>query len=60
MIKKKVRTYSATDAEAKMLEALAQYHDTTKSGMLIGLLKKEFWRVFPKGTPEVRVMKEAL
>ena len=60
MIKKKVRTYSATDVETKMLEALIHYHLTTKSGLLTGMIKKEFWRVFPRGTMEIKAMKEAL
>jgi hypothetical protein len=52
--KKKVRTFSATDVEMHMLEALAAYHGFSKSAMLTSLVKKEFWRVFPKGTAIVK------
>ncbi len=37
-----------------MLEALAAYHGFSKSAMLTSLVKKEFWRVFPKGTAIVK------
>lgn len=53
-MKKKVRTFSATDQEVAMLEALAAYHGFSKSAMLTSLVKKEFWRVFPSGTERVR------
>ena len=56
MIKKKVRTYSATDEEVQMLEALAKYHVLSKSGTLTGLVKKEFWRIWPKGTKKIKPM----
>ena len=52
--KKKVRTFSATDEEVHMLEALAAYHGFSKSAMLTSLVKMEFWRVFPKGTAIVK------
>jgi hypothetical protein len=52
--KKKVRTFSATDVEMHMLEALAAYHGFSKSAMLTSLVKMEFWRVFPKGTAIVK------
>ena len=52
--KKKVRTFSANDQEIVMLEALAAYHGFSKSAMLTSLVKKEFWRVFPAGTAQVR------
>lgn len=53
MRKKKIRAYSATDEEAAMLTALAEYHHSTKSATLVGLIKKEFWRVFPGGTDTI-------
>jgi hypothetical protein len=37
-----------------MLEALARYHGFSKSATITNLLKKEFWRVFPKGTGSIR------
>jgi hypothetical protein len=53
-MKKKVRTFSANDLEVAMLEALAGYHGFSKSAMLTSLVKKEFWRVFPSGTDEIK------
>ena len=51
--KKVVRTFTATAQELGMLEALAHYHGFSKSATITNLLKKEFWRVFPKGTGDV-------
>ena len=53
-MKKKVRTYSANDLEVSMLEALSAYHGFSKSGMLTSLVKKEFWRVYPAGTDQIK------
>lgn len=53
-LKKKVRTYSANDKEVSMLEAVSFYHGFSKSGMLTSLVKKEFWRVFPAGTDQIK------
>ncbi len=50
----KVRSYSATDEDVAMLEAVAAYHGHTKSGTLVGLVRREFWRLFPAGTAEIR------
>ena len=36
-----------------MLKAIAQYHGTNKSATVAGLIRKEFWRVFPNGTDSV-------
>jgi hypothetical protein len=36
-----------------MLDAIARYHGTSKSAMLTGLVRKEFWRIFPNGTETV-------
>ena len=49
----RVRTFSATERDEEMLEAIARYHGTSKSAMITGLVRKEFWRVFPKGTETI-------
>jgi hypothetical protein len=54
MSKKKVRTFSATDQEVDMLASLARYHGFSKSATITNLIKKEFWRVFPSGTEQIR------
>ncbi|MEE2658410.1 MAG: hypothetical protein VX733_07890 [Candidatus Latescibacterota bacterium] len=36
-----------------MLDAVAHYHGPSKSAIITGLIRKEFWRVFPNGTEEV-------
>jgi hypothetical protein len=46
----RVRTFSATDRDYAMLETIAHYHGISKSAMITGLIRKEFWRVFPSGT----------
>jgi hypothetical protein len=50
----KVRSYSSTDEDAAMLEAVAAYHGFTKSATLVGLVRREFWRLFPGGTADIR------
>ncbi|HVP68264.1 MAG TPA: hypothetical protein VMT17_13470 [Anaeromyxobacteraceae bacterium] len=50
----KVRSYSATDEDMAMLEAVAAYHGFTKSATLVGLVRREFWRLFPAGTGDIR------
>jgi hypothetical protein len=57
MNRRKVRTYSANDREIEMLDAIAQYHGWNKSRMITGLISKEFWRIFPKGTDRIRRLK---
>lgn len=52
--KKTVRTFTATLQDLSMLEALARYHGFSKSATITNLLKKEFWRVFPKGNGDIR------
>jgi hypothetical protein len=52
--KKLVRTYTANPRELRMLEVLARYHGFSKSGTITNLVKKEFWRIFPAGTEEIR------
>ena len=49
----KVRTFSAPDRDHEMLNAIAQYHGTSKSAAITGLIRKEFWRVFPNGTDSI-------
>ena len=53
-MKKKVRTYSASDPDVQMLDALAVYHGFSKSGTITNLIKKEFWGVFPSGTGAIK------
>lgn len=50
----KVRSFSATDEDMAMLEAVAEYHGNTKSGALVGLVRREFWRLFPAGTGAIK------
>jgi hypothetical protein len=50
----RVRSFSATDEDMAMLEAVAAYHGFTRSGTLVGLVRREFWRLFPAGTGEIR------
>ena len=49
----KVRTFSATERDDAMLAAIARYHGTSKSAMITGLVRKEFWRIFPSGTEQI-------
>jgi len=51
---RKTRTYTATDQELEMLEAIARYHGFSRSATITSLIKKEFWRVFPGGTRSIR------
>lgn len=51
--KARVRTFSATERDDQMLEAVAHYHGISKSAMITGLIRKEFWRVFPNGTENI-------
>lgn len=53
MQRAKVRTFSANDRDDEMLEAIAHYHGVSKSAMITGLIRKEFWRIFPDGTESV-------
>ncbi|MEW6130746.1 MAG: hypothetical protein AB1757_27200 [Acidobacteriota bacterium] len=54
MQKNKVRTYSAADRDVAMLEAVARYHGLNKSVMIVSLIRKEFWRIFPAGTDKIK------
>ena len=49
-----VRSFTATEQELEMLEAVALYHGVSKSSTITILLKKEFWRIFPGGTEAVQ------
>ncbi len=51
---KKIRTFTATEQDLVMLETVARYHGFSKSGTITSLIKKEFWRLFPRGTRNVR------
>ncbi|MGE3541833.1 MAG: hypothetical protein AB7N91_30975 [Candidatus Tectimicrobiota bacterium] len=53
MSKRTVRTFSATERDMAMLEAVAAYHGFNKSATIVNLIKKEFWRIFPAGTERV-------
>jgi len=37
-----------------MLDAIAAYHGFSKSATIASLIRKEFWRVFPGGTGDIR------
>ena len=51
---KAVRSFTASEQELEMLEAVAQYHRFSKRSPITNLLKKEFWRIFPGGTEAVQ------
>ncbi len=50
----RVRSFSATDEDMAMLQAVAGYHGFTRSATLVGLVRREFWRLFPAGTGAIR------
>ncbi len=54
MQNKKVRTFSASDRDDLMLQAIARYHGLNKSATITSLVRKEFWRVFPAGTDKIK------
>ena len=54
MQKTKVRTFSATDRDVEMLEAVAKYHGLNKSATIASLVRREFWRIFPAGTDSIK------
>jgi hypothetical protein len=54
MQKKLVRTFSATDREVAMLDAVARYHGLNKSATITSLVRREFWRAFPAGTDRIK------
>ncbi|MGC3998138.1 MAG: hypothetical protein QM767_11875 [Anaeromyxobacter sp.] len=49
-----VRSWSATDEDIAMLEAVARYHGFSRSATLSGLVRREFWRLFPAGTEGIK------
>ena len=51
--KAKVRTFSSNDRDDEMLQAIARYHGSSKSAAITGLVRKEFWRIFPQGTESI-------
>ena len=50
----KISSFSGTPRDLEMLEVVARYHGLNKSAMLLSLVRKEFWRVFPGGTDKIR------
>ncbi len=50
----RVRSFSATDEDVVMLDAVAAYHGFSKSATLVGLVRREFWRLFPAGTGDIK------
>lgn len=54
MQKTKVRTFSATERDLTMLDAVAKYHGLNKSATIASLVRKEFWRIFPAGTTRIK------
>ena len=52
--RKIVRSFTASLPDVSMLEAIARYHGFSKSATITSLIRKEFWRIFPKGTDEIR------
>jgi hypothetical protein len=50
----KVRSFSATDEDVAMLAAVAGYHGFSRSATLVGLVRREFWRLFPAGTGDIK------
>jgi hypothetical protein len=55
----KVRSFSATDEDVAMLDAVARYHGFSKSATLVGLVRREFWRLFPAGTEGIKTTRGA-
>ena len=49
-----LRSFTATPREVEMLQAIAGYHGFSKSATLTSLIRKEFWRIFPRGTRGIR------
>ena len=52
--RKVIRSFTASPLELEMLEAISRYHGFSKSATLTSLVKREFWRIFPKGTGAIR------
>ena len=52
--RKLLRSFTATLREIEMLGAISAYHGFSKSATITSLVKKEFWRIFPRGTKGIR------
>lgn len=52
--RKVLRSFTATAREIEMLQAIAGYHGFSKSATLTSLIRREFWRIFPRGTKGIR------
>ena len=52
--RKLLRSFTATAREIEMLDAIAAYHGFSKSATLTSLVRREFWRIFPRGTRGIR------
>jgi len=50
---KRVRSFTATERDLEMLEAVSSYHGFSKSGTITSLVRKEFWRIFPGGNGSI-------
>lgn len=50
-----VRSFTADRREIEMLAAIAAYHGFSRSGTITNLIKKEFWRIFPRGTQTIQL-----
>lgn len=59
MGKSKIYSFSATDEAMGMLLAVSKYHQLTKSAAITALIKKEFWRIFPQGTGDIKPIEGA-
>ena len=51
--RKIVRSFTASPQDLEMLAAIARYHGFSKSSTITSLVRKEFWRIFPKGTGSI-------
>ena len=52
--RKLLRSFTVTIREIDMLGAISAYHGFSKSATITNLIKKEFWRIFPRGTKGIR------
>lgn len=52
--KKLLRSFTVTAREIEMLGAISAYHGFSKSATITSLIKKEFWRIFPRGIKGIR------
>ncbi len=47
-------TGSTRHLSAILMSAVADYHGISKSGAITNLIRKEFWRVFPSDTGNIK------